>query len=98
MILTDEDIEYINFAKSIIDKAHFPSSEKITEVYNRVYADKPNFRAVTSTNCGSCLRQRVLTMHRDLENVLKKMEKKMEQKKNETNNSEQIKTNECKQK
>lgn len=96
MILTDEDIEYIKFAKSVLNKAHYPSSEKVTEVYNRVYSDSKTFKLLSNTSCGSCIRQRVMKMYNDMENVLRKMEKD-DAKKNETNNSEQIKTNECKQ-
>ena len=66
MVLSDEDIEYIQWAKSVFDRSHFPQTEKITEVYNRVYSDRKNFRPIANTNCGSCLRTRVLQMHRDL--------------------------------
>ena len=76
MILTDEDIEYIRFARSVLNKAHYPSSEKVTEVYNRVYSDSSTFKKLSNTSCGSCIRQRVMKMYNDMEDVLKKMEKK----------------------
>lgn len=76
MILTDEDIEYIKFARSVLNKAHYPSSEKVTEVYNRVYSDSSTFKKLSNTSCGSCIRQRVMKMYNDMENVLKKMEHK----------------------
>ena len=76
MILTDEDIEYIKFARSVLNKAHYPSSEKVTEVYNRVYADSNTFKKLSNTSCGSCIRQRVMKMYNDMEDVLKKMEHK----------------------
>ena len=83
MILTDEDIEYIKFARSVLNKAHYPSSEKVTEVYNRVYADSSTFKKLSNTSCGSCIRQRVMKMYNDMEDVLKKMEKKNETDKEE---------------
>ena len=83
MILTDEDIEYIKFARSVLNKAHYPSSEKVTEVYNRVYSDSSTFKKLSNTSCGSCIRQRVMKMYTDMENVLKKMENKNETDKEE---------------
>ena len=83
MILTDEDIEYIKFARSVLNKAHYPSSEKVTEVYNRVYSDSNTFKKLSNTSCGSCIRQRVMKMFNDMENVLKKMENKNETEKEE---------------
>ena len=76
MILTDEDIEYIRFARSVLNKAHYPSSEKVTEVYNKVYSDSKTFKPLSNTSCGSCIRQRVMKMYNDMEDVLKKMEHK----------------------
>ena len=79
MILTDEDIEYIRFARRVLNKAHYPSSEKVTEVYNRVYSDSSTFKKLSNTSCGSCIRQRVMKMYNDMENVLKKMEHKKDE-------------------
>lgn len=95
MILSDEDIAYIKWAKEIIDRAHYPDTKKITEVYNRCYSDRPNFKPVSHTNCGSCLRQRVLTLHRDMENILKKMEIE-KVKKEQQNDKDHLKKDESK--
>lgn len=91
MILTDEDIEYIKFARSVLNKAHYPSSEKVTEVYNRVYSDSNTFKPLSNTSCGSCIRQRVMKMYNDMEDVLKKMEHK-----NDGTDKEECKQNDAK--
>lgn len=74
MILEKEDIEFIQHAYELINKHYFPNTKKITEVYNRVFADKKNFAPKSQTNCGTCLRSRVLEMKAALDKVLKEME------------------------
>lgn len=76
MILSDEDKEYICWAKETIDKAHYPSAERLTEVYNRCFADRKNFKPLAHTNCGSCLRYRVIELYNAYKKILKQTEEK----------------------
>lgn len=62
MILNEEDAEYIEKAYNIINKSYFPNSNKVTDVYNRVFADRENFRKLNYTTCGTCIRDRVLEL------------------------------------
>ncbi len=54
MKFSKEDIELIEKFIEIKNKGYYVSGEQLTEVYNRVLE-----RNVPTTNCGSCLRQRV---------------------------------------
>ena len=72
MILTDEDISYIREAYDIINKAHFPNSNKVTDVYNRVFADRVGFKPLNYTTCGSCIRLRVLEMEKEMKKIMDK--------------------------
>ena len=62
--ISSEDAEFIEFAYSLINSAKYPSFSKVTEVYNRVYK-----KQLSSTSCGSCIRQRIL----ELKNTLDKL-------------------------
>ena len=62
--ISSEDAEFIEFAYSLINSAKYPSFTKVTEVYNRVYN-----KQLSSTSCGSCIRQRIL----ELKNTLDKL-------------------------
>lgn len=75
MILSDEDKEYICFAKQVIDKSHYPNPEKITDVYNRCFADRQNFKKRQHTNCGTCLRHMVIELYNAYQKIVKNMEK-----------------------
>lgn len=75
MILTKEDIEFIDFAYGCINRAHYPASNKTVETYNRVFSDRPNFRPRGMTSCGSCLRQMVMEMKQEKDKVIAKFEK-----------------------
>lgn len=75
MILTKEDIEFIDFAYGCINRAHYPASNKTVETYNKVFSDRPNFRPRGMTSCGSCLRQMVLEMKREKDKLMEKFEK-----------------------
>ena len=73
MILTDKSIEKINFLYSLINKGRYASIEDITNTYNEVFRDRPNFKGVKPTNCGSCLKSRVCEMYGEMELILNKM-------------------------
>ena len=75
MILTKEDIEFIDFAYGCINRAHYPASTKTVETYNKVFSDRPNFRPRGMTSCGSCLRQMVMEMKQEKDKVIAKFEK-----------------------
>ena len=74
MIVSKEDLEFIDFAYSCINKAHYPSAKQTVDTYNKVFSDrlvKP--RAMTS--CGSCIRQMVLEMKQEKDRLMEKFEK-----------------------
>ena len=62
--ISSEDAEFIDFAYKLINSAKYPSFTKVTEVSNRVYN-----KQLSSTSCGSCIRQRIL----ELKNTLDKL-------------------------
>lgn len=63
--INKEDREFILFAHSLINKARYPSFEKVTETYNRVFGT-----SLKSTSCGTCVRQRILDLKKELDKVL----------------------------
>lgn len=73
MILSDENIEKIRFFKDLINRGRYGSTEDITNTYNEVFKDRPNFKPVKPTNCGSCLRLRICEMYGEMEAVLGKL-------------------------
>lgn len=77
---TDEDIKFIDFAYSLINSAKYPSFEKVTETYNRVFGT-----SLKNTSCGTCIRQRIL----ELKKVLDKTMKLLQQDNKEENVSSQ---------
>ena len=54
MKFSKEDIELIEKFIDIKNRGYYADGKQLTEVYNRVLE-----RNVPTTNCGSCLRQRV---------------------------------------
>lgn len=75
MIITEEDIKFIDFAYSCINKAHYPSTTQTVETYNKVFSDRPDFKPRGMTSCGSCIRQMVLEMKREKDKLMEKFEK-----------------------
>lgn len=73
MILSDVNIEKIKFFYSLINKGRYASIDDITNTYNEVFKDRPNFKEVKPTNCGSCLKNRVCEMYGEMELILNKM-------------------------
>lgn len=88
--ISSEDAEFIEFAFSLINSAKFPSFTKVTEVYNRVYN-----KQLSSTSCGSCIRQRILELKNTLdklnEEILKEKEIILLKENNEIKNGGEIK-------
>ena len=80
--ISSEDAEFIEFAYSLINSAKFPSFTKVTEVYNRVYN-----KQLSSTSCGSCIRQRIL----ELKATLDKLNEEILKENNEIKNGGEIK-------
>lgn len=74
MIITEEDIKFIDFAYSCINKAHYPSTTQTVETFNKVFSDRPNFKPRGMTSCGSCIRQMVLEMKREKDKLMEKFE------------------------
>ena len=74
--ISSEDAEFIEFAFSLVNTSRYPSFTKVTEVYNRVYN-----KQLSSTSCGSCIRQRILELKNTLdklnEEILKEKEKEI---------------------
>ena len=85
MIVSKEDLEFIDFAYSCINKAHYPSSTQTVETYNKVFSDRPP-RAMTS--CGSCIRQMVLEMKQEKDRLMEKFEKENNLNKNGEENKD----------
>ena len=75
MIITEEDIKFIDFAYGCINKAHYPSSKQTVDTYNKVFSDRSNFRPRGMTSCGSCIRQMVLEMKQEKDRLMEKFEK-----------------------
>lgn len=74
MILSKEDKEFIDFAYDCINRARYCSSQQLTKVYNRCFADRVNFTPVKDTSCGSCLRSRVMELKREMDAAIAKLE------------------------
>ena len=72
--ISSEDAEFIEFAFSLVNTSRYPSFTKVTEVYNRVYN-----KQLSSTSCGSCIRQRIL----ELKNTLDKLNEEILKEKEE---------------
>ncbi len=53
-MITPEDKDRIVRFKQALDKGSRVSGREVTEVYNRVFNDRK-----PSTNCSSCIRQRI---------------------------------------
>lgn len=76
MILSSEDIEFIRFSKDCLNKGRYSDISRLTEVYNRCFADRVNFKPVQNTQCSSCVRHRICELYSEMIAVLGKMEKK----------------------
>lgn len=69
MRFTDEDIKLIEKFIDIKDRGYYVEGGQLTQVYNRVME-----KNVPSTNCGSCLRQRINELQVALQQFKKSIE------------------------
>lgn len=69
MKFTDEDVKMIEKFVEIRNRGFYASGEQVTSVYNRVLE-----KSVPSTNCSSCIKQRIT----ELEGALNQFKRKME--------------------
>lgn len=69
MKFTNEDIKLIEKFIEIRNRGYYCSGEQLTDVYNRVLE-----KNVPTTNCGSCLRQRVTELEGALNHFKRQME------------------------
>lgn len=81
--INSEDIEFISFAYSLINSAKFPSFQKVTETYNKVFGTRLN-----NTSCSQCIRQRVL----ELKSAIDKFEEILKEKENDKVNDDKVAT------
>lgn len=51
LLPTEEDIKFINWA-SHLEEGHYPSFEKVVDIYNRVFKKNEEY-----TNCLPCIKQ-----------------------------------------
>lgn len=75
MILSEKDIEDIEYLYNLLNNGRYTTSQFVTDLYNRVYN-----RNVKPVNCSTCIRQRILEMKKDKDLIMKELEKS-----NETN-------------
>lgn len=68
---TNDDVKLVEKFIQIKNKGYYANGNEVTEVYNRVLE-----KNAPPTNCGSCIRQRILEM----ENALNQFKKQMENK------------------
>lgn len=73
--ISSEDAEFIEFAYKLCNSAKYPSFTKVTEVYNKVFN-----KQLSSTSCGSCIRQRVLELKNTLDKLNEEILKEKEEK------------------
>lgn len=73
--ISSEDIEKIRRFKAIMDKGFYASGQEVTDLHNKVLGTR-----LASTNCGSCIRQRISALVDALNKFIKaqELEKKTE--------------------
>lgn len=76
MKLTNEDIELIDKLHDVAQKGWYADSMTVTNLYNKVLE-----KHEANTNCGSCIRRRIMELYATKEAILKKLTE--EQKKEE---------------
>lgn len=89
--ISSEDAEFIEFAYNLVNSAKFPSFSKVTEIYNRVYN-----KQLSSTSCGSCIRQRILELKATLDKLNEEILKEKEEKEIIPSNTENKENNKIK--
>lgn len=68
MILTNEDIELIDKLHDVAQKGWYADSMTVTNLYNKVLE-----KHEANTNCGSCIRRRIMELYAVKETMLKKL-------------------------
>ena len=68
MTITSEDIKLADKFYSVINSGYYVQSSQVTDLYNRVTG-----KNVTNTNCGTCIRKRVLEIHGIIEKYKKEL-------------------------
>lgn len=81
--INNEDVKFVDFAYSLINSAKYPSFQKVTETYNKIFGTKLN-----NTSCGSCIRQRIL----ELKSAIDKFNEKLLEKENDKVNDDKVAT------
>lgn len=73
--ISSEDIEKIRRFKAIMDKGFYASGQEVTDLHNKVLGTR-----LASTNCGSCIRQRISALVDALNKFIKaqELEKKVD--------------------
>lgn len=85
--ISSEDAEFIEFAYKLCNSAKYPSFTKVTEVYNRVYN-----KQLSSTSCGSCIRQRILELKSTLDKLNEEILKEKDEKQDDKINDDKVAT------
>jgi len=66
---TNDDVKLVEKFIEIKNKGFYCDGKQLTDVYNRVL-----HKSVNSTNCGSCIRQRITELEQALNSFKKQME------------------------
>ena len=74
MKLTNEDIQQIDKLYDICKKGWYADSMTVTNLYNKVLEKREG-----NTNCGSCIRRRILELWAAKEAILKQLEKEQKE-------------------
>lgn len=74
MILSNEDIALIDKLHDIAVRGWYADSMQVTNLYNKVLE-----RHEPNTNCGSCIRRRVMELWAAKEAILKQLEKEQKE-------------------
>lgn len=77
--INDEDIEFVNYAFGLINSAKYPSFQKVTETYNKIFGT-----SLSNTSCAQCVRQRVLDMKREVDKLMQRIDEKENEKNSDT--------------
>lgn len=73
MEITKEELDFIDFAFSLINRARYPDFKKVDELHNRIFTNQH----VNPTSCGSCMRQRICDLKRWKDDFVSKVDKEI---------------------
>ena len=74
MEITKEELDFIDFAFSLINRARYPDFKKVDELHNRIFTNQH----VNPTSCGSCMRQRICDLKRWKDEFVSKVDKEID--------------------